>query len=105
MKKTAGLMCSLALLASCSDWDDHFSEANVVADMEVYGGDVVSYLRSTPELSEIVSLYENNGVLSATSEDGSYTFIVTDNNVFDETQLNSAAAYAKYTTADAAIAP
>ena len=26
MKKTAGLMCSLALLASCSDWDDHFSE-------------------------------------------------------------------------------
>ncbi len=105
MKKTAGLMCSLALLASCSDWDDHFSEANVVADMEVYGGDVVSYLRSTPELSEIVSLYENNGVLSATSEDGSYTFIVTDNNVFDETQLNSAAAYAKYTVADAAIAP
>ncbi|MBQ8114602.1 MAG: hypothetical protein IJ145_00580 [Prevotella sp.] len=105
MKKTAGLMCSLALLASCSDWDDHFSEANVVADMEVYSGDVVSYLRSTPELSEIVSLYENNGVLSATSEDGSYTFIVADNGVFDASQLADAAAYAKYTVADAAIAP
>ena len=98
-------MCSLALLASCSDWDDHFSEANVVADMEVYSGDVVSYLRSTPELSEIVSIYENNGVLSATSEDGSYTFIVADNGVFDASQLSDAAAYAKYTVADAAIAP
>lgn len=105
MKKTVGVMCSLALLASCSDWDDHFNEASVVADMEVYGGDVVSYLRSTPELSEIVSLYESNGVLGSTSTDGSYTFIVADNNTFDVATLADAAGYAKYTVADAAIAP
>ena len=59
MKRSVGALCSLLLLASCTDWDDHFDASGLSASgVEVYNGDIVSYVQSTAELSKMSQLYQ-----------------------------------------------
>ncbi len=108
MKRSVGALCSLLLLASCTDWDDHFDASGLSASgVEVYNGDIVSYVQSTAELSKMSQLYQQNNIFSAMSVDGNYTLIVTDNNTYSaqESVITDAATYAKYTISDAAVSP
>lgn len=106
--KTAGVVCSLLLLASCSDWSDHYDDGGLSnADVEIYGGDIASYINTSESLTEMASLYARNGIFESTTPDGNYTFIVAENSVLEaqKDQITDEARWARHTVADASIAP
>lgn len=96
------------VMASCSEWDDHF-EAPIVGNSDVvyYNGDVANYIQSAAELSTMADIYVKNGVLQTTSPEGSYTLIVADNAAFaaSSQSMDDVAKLANYTISDAAVAP
>ena len=54
MKKIIQFIPALALLTlmatGCSDWDDHYEgQAVTSTDVTIYGGDIVSYMKSTAD--------------------------------------------------------
>lgn len=98
----------IAALTSCSDWSDHYDEAGVSTEaVEVYQSDIVSYLRSASELSQISNLFEQAGVLSTTAADGQYTFIVCDNSTLQQglSDIADKTVFARYCVSDAAVTP
>lgn len=106
--KAMSVVCSLLLLASCSDWSDHYDDGGVSnADVEIYNGDITSYIKSQESLTEMAQLYSQNGVFESTTPEGNYTFIVTDNTVFEaqKDKITNISALALHTVADASIAP
>ncbi len=106
--KTVGVMCSLLLLASCSDWDDHYDDNGISnADVEIYNGDIASYINNNESLTEMARLYNQNGIFESTTPDGNYTFIVAENSAFEaqKEEITDEARWARHTVADASIAP
>lgn len=95
------------MAASCSEWDDHYDEAKIgsTEQVTVYDGDAASYIKNTSELSKMSALYERAGVYDNMNADGSYTFIVCDDNTFDETSATAMADYANYSVADISLPP
>ena len=104
------LTCGMTL-ASCSDWDDHFDESAIKSDsQEIYNGDIVSYLKSTAELSQMSQMFQKNGIYDSTYTNKTYTFIVCDNNVLsahaDEISGEEAQAnFALNSVSDMEVAP
>lgn len=106
LSKAVGMVCSLLLLASCSDWNDHYDPANIVTgDIDVYNGDVASYIKSEQKLSNMAKVYSTSGILDNMKGDMQYTLIVADNDVLDMSQIENINAFAKYTVSDAAVEP
>ena len=101
--------CGLsAALTACSDWSDHYDEAAIATQqIEVYGGDIVSYMRTTSELSQISNLFEQAGIYDNTTADKQYTFVVCDNNVFGQgsADISDRTLFARYSVSDAAVTP
>lgn len=93
-------------LASCSDWDDHYDEAAVTASKaEVYAGDIVSYLRSNGDLSQISQIFEQAGAYEVTSPDKDYTFVVCDNSTLTGTDIADLRVFANNSISDIAVTP
>lgn len=116
VSKSLNLLMALCLggamsgaFTSCSEWSDHFDQADINASgVEIYNGDIVSYLQSqnkSGELSKMNALYAAQGIFNATSASGNYTFIVVDDANYDETKIGDASVFAKYTVADVAVEP
>ena len=96
----------VAVLSSCSDWDDHYDEAGVnTQDVEVFGGTITDYLRSQSDLSGMLQVFERDGVLAATAPDRQYTFIVCDNQTLQGSTESSNPLFARYCVSDAAVTP
>ena len=95
-------------LVSCSDWNDHYDEAGVSTEaIEVYQGDIVSYMRSASDLSQISQLFEQAGAYSSTTSDKQYTFVVCDNSTFQQgsSEIADRKLFANYCISDAAVTP
>ena len=111
MKKIFQFIPVLALLtlmaAGCSDWDDHFEGQEVTStDVTIYGGDIVSYMKSTADVSQFSTLLQEAGIYDSTFTDKEYTFIVCDNSVFNNgATVADRRQFARYSVADMAIAP
>lgn len=93
-------------LASCSDWDDHYDEAAVTSSTaEVYQGDIVSYLRSNSDLSQISQLFEQAGAYEVTTLDKQYTFVVCDNSTLNGASIADRKVFANNSISDIAVTP
>lgn len=109
-KFTAWILSALSVVAvSCSDkWDDHYDVhdiTSVSADIEVYSGDVVSYLKSQPTLSEITELFEKTGIMETLPADGQYTLIVCENDNLDMSKIENDTAFVKNSISDTPVSP
>ena len=93
-------------LASCSDWDDHYDEAAVTSSTaEVYQGDIVSYLRSNSDLSQISQLFEQAGAYEVTTLNKQYTFVVCDNSTLNGASIADRKVFANNSISDIAVTP
>ena len=102
------LMAVSALAAtSCSDWNDHFDAAGLQssAEVSVYNGDVVSYMKNTSEVSNMSALYERSGIYNSVTPEQEFSFIVCDNNVYDASQITNDSVYAHYSVSNMNLAP
>lgn len=105
MKKIYYFLPMLVALfvASCSDWDDHFDESGIkTADMEIYDGDIVSYMKNTADVSQMSALFEQNGIYDSTYTSKDYTFIVCSNEVLGTTAGRT---FAENSVSDEAVSP
>ena len=98
-------VCGMAV--SCSDsWDEHFNAHEISsAEIEIYHGDVASYLKQQASLSEMKQLFESTGVLSTLSAEGTYTLIVCDNNHLDRSLISNDTAFVKNSISDISVSP
>lgn len=94
---------------SCTDkWDDHYDARAVAsnsADIEVYSGDVVSYLQSQPSLSEMTELIEKTGMIETLPSDGQYTLVVCENDNLDMSKISNDTAFVKNSISDTPVSP
>ena len=92
---------------ACSEWGDHYDDNGVSTDMiSIYNGDIVSYMKSTADVSQFSSLLQEAGIYDSVFNDKNYTFIVCDNNVFSTGANNiNRKAFARYSVSDMAVAP
>ena len=109
-KFTAWILSALSVVAvSCSDkWDDHYDVRDITsasADIEVYSGDVVSYLKSQPTLSEITGLFEKTGIMETLPADGQYTLVVCENDNLDMSKIENDTAFVKNSISDTPVSP
>ena len=94
------------ITSSCSDWDDHYDEAAVTSSTaEVYQGDIVSYLRSNSDLSQISQLFEQAGAYEVTTLDKQYTFVVCDNSTLNGASIADRTVFANNSISDIAVTP
>lgn len=109
--KFTGLILSAlcACAVSCTDkWDDHYDDRAVAsnsADIEVYSGDVVSYLQSQPSLSEMTELIEKTGMIESLPSDGQYTLVVCENDNLDMSKISNDTAFVKNSISDTPVSP
>ena len=100
-------LCACAV--SCTDkWDDHYDARAVAsnsADIEVYSGDVVSYLQSQPSLSEMTELIEKTGMIESLPSDGQYTLVVCENDNLDMSKISNDTAFVKNSIPDTPVSP
>ena len=100
-------LCACAV--SCTDkWDDHYDARAVAsnsADIEVYSGDVVSYLQSQPSLSEMTELIEKTGMIESLPSDGQYTLVVCENDNLDMSKISNDTAFVKNSISDTPVSP
>lgn len=101
------LAAATIFATSCSDWDDHFDEAGISSTdkVDIYNGDIVSYMKNMAEVSKMSEIYEKNGVYQNTAADKSYTFIICDNNVLNNGEIADEASFADYCVSDIALSP
>lgn len=103
--KLVSLVCPLLLLASCSEWSDHFDESGVVSlETEIYNGDVAKFVLSQPDLTQMAEVYNKSGVFNTISADKDVTLIVTADDV-EKTETFYSPEYPNYTIADASVLP
>ncbi|MDO5446900.1 MAG: hypothetical protein Q4F34_03880 [Prevotellaceae bacterium] len=71
------LVLLTVVFAACFDWNDHYDESGIKSgEQEIFNGDIVSYMKSTPELARMSDILQKNGVYDSTHADRTYTFIV-----------------------------
>ncbi|NPD90965.1 hypothetical protein [Xylanibacter muris] len=101
------LAVSALFAVSCSEWDDHFDATGIssTGKVNVYNGDIMSYMKAASDVSKMSAIYEQNGIYEGNSSDKSYTFIVCDDADFDASAIDDAAVFAKYCVADMEISP
>lgn len=92
---------------SCTDsWEDYYSMKTINSEeVEVYQGDIVSYIKNQSTLSEIASILNEKGIFSQVQPSKNYTFIVCANDLLDESAIPDKAAFAKNCISDIAVAP
>ena len=109
--KFTGLIVSAlcACVVSCTDnWDDHYDARAVTSDsedIEVYSGDVVSYLQSQPTLSEMTELIEKTGQMEPLPSDGQFTLVVCENDNLDMSKIANDTAFVKNSISDTPVSP
>ena len=101
------MLCAFVTI-SCSDWDDHYDATSISTeeDVEIYSGDIVSYMKSTSDVSSISAVFQSAGIYDSVFTDREYTFIVVSNDVYgDGSSIEDKDAYAEYCVADLSISP
>lgn len=104
------IICLLSFsvaLTSCSEWGDHYNEAAITTDkIEVYRGDIVSYMRNNADVSQFSSLLQQAGIYDSVFTDKQYTFIVSDNSTLSTADaITDVKRFANYSVSDIAVAP
>ncbi len=99
--------CALcAATTSCSDWNDHYDEVAVTTGtVEVYQGDIVSYMKSNSDLSQISQIFEQAGAYEATNSSKNYTFFVCDNSTISGAEIGDQKVFANNSISDIAVTP
>jgi hypothetical protein len=101
-----GILVLLGAL-SCSDsWDNYYT-ANVQESdgVEIYQGDIKSYISSQSDLTSISTLFTDYNIYDSIHANKEYTVIVTTNEVFGGNSLTDEASFAKNCVSDIAISP
>lgn len=102
---TAGLL--LAGLLACQDsWDEHYGRhATQSGQVDVWSGDLESYLKSQDDLSAYTALLEAEGILASLTATGAYTLVVYDNATMSDLPSGQETLYANNSVSDVAVAP
>lgn len=101
-----GVVGGLLCLSSCSEWDDHYDEAAITTqNVEVFNGDIKSYLASNGNLSSALQLFQNAGELNTTDASKQYTFVVSENSDLSSADIADKNLFAKYSISDIAVTP
>lgn len=96
----------VAATTACSDWNDHYDEAAVATtSLEVYQGDIVSYLKANSDLSQISAIFEQTGAYQSTDASKQYTFVVADNSTMSGATIADPSLFANNCISDAAVTP
>ena len=95
------------MLSSCTEWSTHYDEDGVYTDkVVIYNGDIVSYMKSTTEVSQFSSLFQETGVYDSIFTDKEYTLIVCDNTILSAVDGSiDRKTFARYSVSDMAVAP
>ena len=103
------LMAVIATVnTACSDWSDHYDESGVSTDqISIYNGDIVSYMKSTGDVSQFSNLLAEAGIYDSVYVGNDYTFIVCNNDVFASgaSNITNRKRFAQYSVCDMAVAP
>ncbi len=107
MKRIASYILSLLAVVSCSDWSDHYDEALMTSStVDIYQGDIVSYMKSTADVSAFSAMLDEAGVYDSIYADKQYTFVVCDNSVYGSgAAVTDKRRLAQYSVSDMAIEP
>lgn len=90
------LLTGAMLTASCTGWDEHFNVVDTYSDhIEIYDGDVASYVKNATDLTQIKSVFSNQAMFDDMYTDRGYTLIVCSDNDFDATMVGEEAMFAK----------
>ncbi len=97
----------LLVTYSCNDaWENYYSSKTINSDnVEIYSGDIVSYIKSQSNLSEISTIFVENGIYNQVQNSKEYTFIVCNNEVLGNTSALDKATFAKNCVSDISISP
>lgn len=105
----AGLVCcgiAATLVACCSEWEDYYEKQTVGnAEVEVFDGDVKTYMTQTADVSTISSIFQKNGIYDSLQSDRDYTLIVADNAHLQADEETDMRQWANYCVSDMSIAP
>ncbi|MCD7709766.1 MAG: hypothetical protein LUI04_00170 [Porphyromonadaceae bacterium] len=95
------------LAVSCNDqWDDHFDAHEILSDeVEIYEGDVVSYMKEHSTLSEITELFQQTGILETIVPEEEYTLVLCDNDHLDMSAISNDTAFVKNSYSDISFSP
>lgn len=103
------IFLGLSLISfSCDDrWEEHYGQAAVVSaiDVELYAGDVESYMRSQSNLSLLTQTFESTGKYDSLSSEHMYTVVVYPNSVMEGSEYLNDSRYANYCISDVAVSP
>jgi hypothetical protein len=95
-----------AATTACSDWNNHYDEAAIATtSLEVYQGDIVSYLKANSDLSQISAIFEQTGAYQSTDASKQYTFVVADNSTMSGATIADPTLFANNCISDAAVTP
>lgn len=97
----------LLVTYSCSDaWENYYSSKTINSEnVEIYSGDIVSYIKSQSNLSEISTIFVENGIYNQVQNSKEYTFIVCNNEVLGNSSSLDKATFAKNCVSDISISP
>jgi hypothetical protein len=92
---------------SCNDiWENYYSPKTINSDkLEIFSGDIETYIKSQSNLSEIAAIFVENGVFNQVKNSKEYTFIVCDNDILDISSTPDKAAFAKNCVSDISVSP
>ena len=106
----AMICCAAGFMASAcsSDWDDHSDQSDLQvagSQVSVYNGSIAQYLNGADDLKKMTALLNQQKAFDETFADGSYTFIVCPDNLYDESLITSPANFARLSVSNMAVNP
>jgi len=100
------LLLILGLFSCTESWDIYYSPKDTKSDnVEIYSGNIASYIQSQNNLSSISSIFKDYGVYDSIQNTKEYTFIVCTNDVLDTNLSIDKALFAKSCVSDISISP
>jgi len=92
---------------SCTEvWDNYYSTKSVNSDsLEVYDGDIVSYIKSRSDLSAMSTLFEQNGIFEDTQSSKDYTYIVCTNDNLENISSFDISMFTRNSVSDLSVSP
>lgn len=107
LSKLSFCCLALALFYSCGNaWEDHYSPARISSEnMEVYQGDLLSFMQSSPDLNLLRDLMLTYGISEKIRQDGAYTLIVYSDSLMQHRVVENDSLFVLHCISDLALSP